>query len=166
MAILALAAHAPKAHGSVLNTYDLARNGVEIVLAGPTQESFRQTALTAQHLTVVPVDCPDPDGLPPEHAAHVYAKQVGRGAAFVCLHGCCLPPVTDPNRLAEVVANARRATTDIDNKKGPGIAPGPFEIAEVMIAVRCSSSRRIRSSAWSGAACPKGTRSRPAGPSD
>ena len=53
------------------------------------------------------VDCPDPDGLPPEHPAHAYAKQAGNGAAFVCLHGRCLPPVMVPNRLAEAVAGAR-----------------------------------------------------------
>ncbi|MFC5422158.1 thioredoxin domain-containing protein [Bosea eneae] len=105
--LLAAAAHAPMAHGSVLNAYDLARNGVEIVLAGPTRESFRQTALALPHLTTMLVDCPDPDGLPPEHPAHAYAKQAGNGAAFVCLHGRCLPPVMEPNRLADAVAGAR-----------------------------------------------------------
>ncbi|MCV9938141.1 thioredoxin domain-containing protein [Boseaceae bacterium BT-24-1] len=105
--ILAAAAHAPMAHGSVLNAYDLARNGVEIVLAGPNREAFRQAVLALPHLTTMLVDCPDPYGLPPEHPAHAYAKQAGTGAAFVCLHGRCLPPVTEPNRLAEVVAVAR-----------------------------------------------------------
>lgn len=105
--ILGAAAHAPMAHGSVLNAYDLARNGVEIVLAGPNREAFRQAALALPHLTTMLVDCPDPYGLPPEHPAHAYTKQAGTGAAFVCLHGRCLPPVTEPNRLAEVVAVAR-----------------------------------------------------------
>jgi uncharacterized protein len=105
--VLAAAAHAPMAHGSVLNAYDLARNGVEIVLAGPTRESFRQTALALPHLTTMLVDCPDPDGLPADHPAHAYARQAGPGAAFVCLHGRCLPPVTEPNQLAEAVAGAR-----------------------------------------------------------
>lgn len=105
--VLAAAAHAPMAHGSVLNAYDLARNGVEIVLAGPTRESFRQTALALPHLTTMLVDCPDPNGLPPEHPAHAYAKQAGNGTAFVCLHGRCLPPVMEPNRLADAVAGAR-----------------------------------------------------------
>lgn len=103
---LAAAGHAPMAHGSILNAYDLARNGVEIVLAGPTRESFRQTALALPHLTTMLVDCPDPDGLPPEHPALAYARHAGEGAAFVCLHGRCLPPVTEPNRLAEAVAGA------------------------------------------------------------
>jgi uncharacterized protein YyaL (SSP411 family) len=104
---LAAAAHAPMAHGSILNAYDLARSGVEVVLAGPTRESFRQTALALPHLTTMLVDCPDPGGLPPEHPAHAYARQAGSGAAFVCLHGRCLPPVTEPNRLAEALASAR-----------------------------------------------------------
>lgn len=105
-AILAAAARAPMAHGSVLNAYDLARNGIEIVLAGPDREAFRQAALALPHLTTMLVDCPDPDGLPREHPAHAYARQAGSGAAFVCRHGRCLPPVTDPNRLAEAVAGA------------------------------------------------------------
>lgn len=105
--ILAAAAHAPMAHGSVLNAYDLARAGVEIVLAGPKRDAFRRAALALPHLTTMLVDCPDPDGLPPEHPAHAYARQAGTGAAFVCLHGRCLPPVTEPNRLAKAVASAR-----------------------------------------------------------
>lgn len=104
--VLAAAAHAPMAHGSVLNAYD-PRNGVEIVLAGPTRESFRRTALALPHLTTIVVDCSDPDGLPPEHPAHAYAKQAGKGAAFICLNGRCLPPVTEPNRLPEAVARVR-----------------------------------------------------------
>lgn len=107
--VLGAAQPAPMAHGSILNAYDLARNGVEIVLAGPTRESFRQTALALPYLTTMLVDCPDPDGLPPEHPAHAYAKQAGKGAAFICLHGRCLPPVTEPNQLAEAVAAARIA---------------------------------------------------------
>lgn len=107
--ILAAAAQAPLAHGSVLNAYDLARNGVEIVLAGPEREAFRKAALERPHLTTMLVDCPDPDGLPPDHPAHAYARQAEAGAAFVCLHGRCLPPVRDPDRLAEAVAQARGA---------------------------------------------------------
>lgn len=105
--VLPAAVHAPMAHGSILNAYDLARSGVDIVLAGPTRESFRQAALALPYLTTMLVDCPDPDGLPPEHPAHAYAKQAGKGAAFICLHGRCLPPVTEPNRLAEAIAGAR-----------------------------------------------------------
>lgn len=104
--VLAAAVHAPMAHGSILNAYDLARNGIEIVLAGPTRESFRQTALALPYPTTMLVDCPDPAGLPADHPAHAYVRQAGTGAAFVCLHGRCLPPVTEPNRLAEAVASA------------------------------------------------------------
>lgn len=105
-AILAAAARAPMAHGSVMNAYDLARNGVEIVLAGPDREAFRQAALALPHLTTMLVNCPDPEGLQPDHPAHAYAKHAGNGAAFICRHGRCLPPITDPNRLAEAVAAA------------------------------------------------------------
>ena len=105
-AILAVAARAPMAHGSVMNAYDLARNGVEIVLAGPGREAFREAALALPHLTTMLVTCPDPDGLQPDHPAHAYAKHARNGAAFICRHGRCLPPITDPNRLAEAVAAA------------------------------------------------------------
>jgi uncharacterized protein YyaL (SSP411 family) len=105
-AILAAAARAPMAHGSVLNAYDLARNGVEIVLAGPDREAFREAALALPHLTAILVDCPDPARLSADHPAHAYARQAGNGAAFVCRQGRCLPPVTEPNRLAGAVAGA------------------------------------------------------------
>jgi hypothetical protein len=58
------------AHGSILNAYDVVRNGVEVILAGLTRESFRQTALPLLHLTMMRVDCPDPDRWPPGKPAH------------------------------------------------------------------------------------------------
>ncbi|WP_248309970.1 thioredoxin domain-containing protein [Bosea sp. WAO] len=105
-AILFAASRAPMVHGSVLNAYDLARNGIEIVLAGLDREAFREAALALPHLTTTLVDCPNPDGLPADHPAHAYARQAGNGAAFICRHGGCLPPVTEPNRLAEAVSAA------------------------------------------------------------
>lgn len=51
-------APAPMAHDTILDAYHLARNGVEIVLVGPTRESFRQTALGLPGLTTMFVDCP------------------------------------------------------------------------------------------------------------
>jgi uncharacterized protein YyaL (SSP411 family) len=104
--ILGAATQAPMAHGSVLNAYDLARNGVEVVLAGSGRARFREAALALPHLATMLVDCPDPDGLPPDHPAHAYARQAGEGAAFICRHGRCLPPVTEPNRLAQAAAEA------------------------------------------------------------
>ncbi|WP_332687228.1 thioredoxin domain-containing protein [Bosea sp. (in: a-proteobacteria)] len=103
--LLAAASRAPMAHGSVLNAYDLARNGVEIVLAGEDRAAFRQAALAMPFLTTMLVDCPDPAGLPGDHPAAAYARQAGKGAAFICRHGRCLPPVTEPNRLAEAIAS-------------------------------------------------------------
>jgi uncharacterized protein YyaL (SSP411 family) len=106
-AALAAAARAPMAHGSVLNAYDLARNAVELVLAGPEREAFRAAALALPYTTTIIVDCPDAAALPSDHPAAAMARQAGRGAAFLCFEGRCLPPVTDPNRLAETLAASR-----------------------------------------------------------
>lgn len=105
--ILTAATHALMAHCSIPNACDLVRNGVEVVLAGLTRESLRQTALPLLHLTMMRLDCPDPDRWPPEHPAHAYAKHAGPGAAFICPHGRCLPAITEPNRLADAVASER-----------------------------------------------------------
>jgi uncharacterized protein YyaL (SSP411 family) len=106
-AALAAAIRAPLAHGSVLNAYDLARHGVEIVLAGPERAAFHAAARRLPHTTVMLIDCPDPESLPANHPAAAMIRQAGQGAAFICFSGRCLPPVTDPNRLARAIAAAR-----------------------------------------------------------
>lgn len=106
-AALAAAARAPMAHGSVLNAYDLARNGMEIVIAGTSREAFREAALRLPYTTAIVIDCPDPEALPSDHPAAAMVSRAGEGAAFVCFACRCLPPVTEPNRLAETVKAAR-----------------------------------------------------------
>jgi uncharacterized protein YyaL (SSP411 family) len=104
---LQAAARAPMAHGSLLNAYDLARNGVEIVLAGPERMAFHQAARSLPYTTTVLVDGPDAASLPPGHPAAAMLRHAGRGAAFICFEGRCLPPVTDPNQLAEAIRAGR-----------------------------------------------------------
>lgn len=106
-AALRAAARAPMAHGSALNAYDLARNGIEIVLAGPSRMVFHQAARSLPYTTTIQIDCPDAASLPSDHPAATMLRYAGRGAAFICFEGRCLPPVTDPNRLAETIAAAR-----------------------------------------------------------
>lgn len=106
-AALTAAARAPMAHASVLNAYDLARNGVEVVIAGARREAFREAALMLPYTTTVLIDCPDTETLPADHPAAAMIERAGEGAAFICFSGRCLPPVTEPNRLAEVVVSAR-----------------------------------------------------------
>ncbi len=106
-AALGAAAHAPMAHGSVLNAWDLARNGVEIVLAGANREAFRQAALALPEPGLLLLDCPDAATLPAGHPAAAMARLAGAGAAFICFSGRCLPPVTDPTRLALALAGMR-----------------------------------------------------------
>ncbi|WP_181832834.1 thioredoxin domain-containing protein [Bosea caraganae] len=106
-AALGAAARAPMAHGSVLNAYDLARNGVEIVVAGTNRDAFRRAALKLPYTTTIVIDCPDPEALPAEHPAAAMVSRAGEGAAFICFSGRCLPPVTEPNRLAEALEAAR-----------------------------------------------------------
>jgi uncharacterized protein YyaL (SSP411 family) len=105
-AALGAAARAPMAHGSILNAYDLARNGAEIVLAGPKREALHAAARRLPYTSVTLVDC-EAGALAPGHPATAMLRHAGEGAAFVCFEGRCLPPVTDPNRLAETIA-ARR----------------------------------------------------------
>ena len=91
----------------MLNAYDLARHGVEIVLAGTgTRGAFTQAARRLPHTTTMLIDCPDPESLPADHPAAAMVRQAGQGAAFICFSGRCLPPVTDPNQLAEAIADA------------------------------------------------------------
>lgn len=106
-AALSAAARAPMAHASVLNAYDLARNGIEIVVAGRNRDAFRTAALALPYTSTIVIDCPDPEALPADHPAVAMVSRAGEGAAFVCLSGRCLPPVTEPNRLAEMVRAAR-----------------------------------------------------------
>jgi len=98
---------APLAHGSVLNAFDLARNCVEILLAGRNREAFHAVARRLPYTIVTLVDCPDADGLSADHPAAAMIRQAGEGAAFICFEGRCLPPVTDANRLAEAIAAGR-----------------------------------------------------------
>ena len=107
IAALAAAERAPMAHGSVLNAYDLARHGVEIVLAGTERARLRQAALALPYTTTMIVDCPDASALPSDHPAASMARLAGSGAAFICFTGRCLPPVTDPNQLQDAVAAGR-----------------------------------------------------------
>ncbi|MGO4669220.1 thioredoxin domain-containing protein [Bosea sp. 2RAB26] len=106
-AALAAAERAPVAHGSVLNAYDLARHGIEIILAGPERERLRAAALALPYTTTMIVDCPDPSALPSDHPAASMARLAGIGAAFICFAGRCLPPVTDPNQLQDAVSAGR-----------------------------------------------------------
>ncbi|MCO5090508.1 thioredoxin domain-containing protein [Bosea sp. (in: a-proteobacteria)] len=101
---LAAAARAPMAHGSVLNACDLARNGVEIVLAGPKREALHAAARRLPYTLVTLVDGEAGEALPADHPAAAMLRQAGEGAAFICFEGRCLPPVTDPNRLAAAIA--------------------------------------------------------------
>ena len=106
-AVLAAAGRSALAHGSSLNAYDLSRNGAEIVLAGPERATFHAAARKLPYTTTILIDCPEPDSLPAGHPAAAMVRQAGQGAAFICFAGRCLPPVTDPNRLAETIAAGR-----------------------------------------------------------
>lgn len=63
------------------------------------------------------------------------------------------------------VASRAFRTTSPPHRSRREISTAANRISSLMVAaVRYSSNRRIPSSAWSGAACPRGTRSRPADP--
>ena len=69
----------------------------------PNHRAARALRFTATIL----VDCPDAAALAPGHPASAMLREAGPSAAFICFEGRCLPPVTDPNRLAEAVAAGR-----------------------------------------------------------
>ncbi len=87
-----------------------------------------------------------------------------------CLRLSAWPLPSARHGAESIGGGARQRTLSLrlnraQRKKAPARCRGPFISLRRRAPIRCSSSRRIRSSAWSGAACPRGTRSRPVGPS-
>ncbi|RTL99048.1 thioredoxin domain-containing protein [Ancylobacter aquaticus] len=108
-ALLPRAAPNLYSHAGLLNALDSRLRAPEIVIVG-SGEAADALADTARRLPRVDITLQrveDPTALPADHPARAKASSLpadGSGAAaFVCAGGVCSLPVTESNRLAEVV---------------------------------------------------------------
>ncbi|MBA1148482.1 thioredoxin domain-containing protein [Ectothiorhodospiraceae bacterium WFHF3C12] len=100
---------APEAHCAVLLALDEMRNGLEqVVCRDPEADALQDAALRyfVPYRVVyrLPAQSPAPTGVAPAASGDTAAGP----RAWLCTAGQCLPPVSDPNALAEQLASARR----------------------------------------------------------
>lgn len=93
----------PAAHAGIFNALDLSLRGLTVVTAGPLRELFTLTALGAPYLNRNVIDLWNSDDLSPDHPARAQLRAAGDGAAFVCAHETCSPPVHDAIALASLL---------------------------------------------------------------
>lgn len=70
---------APLAHGSVLNAFDLTRNGVEVVLVGSARAAFHAAARRLPYTTTLLIDCPHAEGPTGRSPGGSHDPTCGRG---------------------------------------------------------------------------------------
>ena len=90
-------------HAALLNAVDLRLNAAEIVLTGPDHERFAAAALRLPYASRIILRAPSAAALPAGHPAQAKIAAGPASAAFVCVGQTCSLPVTDPDRIAEVV---------------------------------------------------------------
>jgi uncharacterized protein YyaL (SSP411 family) len=100
-------------HMALLNALDLRLRAAEIVVVGgdraPGAIGLKRAAQKLPFLERVVLRARAPGDLPGASAAHrKIAAATSDGAAFVCVGERCSLPVTDPDALAETVANMRQ----------------------------------------------------------
>ena len=101
----------PAVHAALLSGYGLLADPVQVVLMGeaddPSLAELRRTALGAPApdliATTVPPGAEPADG----HPAAGKTMIEGRATAYVCVGRACLPPVTAPDDLADLLAPHR-----------------------------------------------------------
>jgi uncharacterized protein YyaL (SSP411 family) len=91
-------------HAALLNALDLRLNAAEMVLTGPDHARFAEAALRLPYLNRIVLRAPSADALPAGHPARAKAAAGTGSAAFVCVGETCSLPVTEPEKIAEVVA--------------------------------------------------------------
>jgi uncharacterized protein YyaL (SSP411 family) len=96
-------------HAALLNALDLRLNAAEIVLTGPEHERFAKAALKLPFVRRVVLRAPSPDALPKHHPAQAKMAAVAGSAAFVCFGETCSLPLTDPDKIADMVGAMRPA---------------------------------------------------------
>ena len=97
-------------HAALLNALDLRLHSAEIVLTGPDHERFAAAALKLPFPGRIILRASSATALPASHPAQAKIAAGPASAAFVCVGETCSLPVTDPDKIAEVVAAMRPAT--------------------------------------------------------
>jgi len=104
------AAQNPVGHASLLSALALRAEGLQIVIIGKADDSGTKALVSAANAIPDPnrsLLLLDPDeALPPGHPATGKTRIGDAATAFVCRGDTCSLPVTDPNRLKEIVSSA------------------------------------------------------------
>jgi uncharacterized protein len=100
----------PAVHAALLSGYALLADPVQTVLMGaaddPALAALRRTALGAAAPELVVLTVPPGAELAPSHPAAGKCLMNDHATAYVCVGRVCLPPVTAPEQLAELLAPA------------------------------------------------------------
>ena len=105
--VLAGAADSLLQHAELLNALDLRLHAAEIVLTGPEHARFAEAAGKLPYLNRIILRAPDAAALPASHPAQAKIAAGAGSAAFVCVGETCSLPVTDPDKIADVVSAMR-----------------------------------------------------------
>jgi hypothetical protein len=101
----------PAVHAALLSGYALLADPVQAVVMGAVEDpavgQLRQTALGAPAPAPIVLTVPPDAELPQDHPAAGKALIDGRATAYVCVGRVCLPPVTAPEQLTELLTPAR-----------------------------------------------------------
>jgi uncharacterized protein YyaL (SSP411 family) len=111
--VLAAGADNLMQHAELLNALDLRLHAAEIVVTGPEHARFAEAAGKLPYLSRIVLRAPNAGALPANHPAQAKIQAslaAGAGsAAFVCVGETCSLPVTDPDKIADVVSAMRPA---------------------------------------------------------
>ena len=104
--LLPAAAANVMAHTALLNALDVRLRLAEIVVTGtgPRADALLAAAIKLPAATRTILRAPSAAALPEAHPARDKVAAAPEGAAFVCVGQTCSRPVTDPERLADAVA--------------------------------------------------------------
>jgi uncharacterized protein YyaL (SSP411 family) len=94
-------------HAALLNALDLRLHAAEIVVTGPEHERFAAAALKLPFVSRILLRAPSAAALPANHPAQAKIAVGSGSAAFVCVGETCSLPVTDPDRISEMVRAMR-----------------------------------------------------------
>ena len=101
----------PAVHAALLSGYGMLADPVQVVVMGaaddPALAQLRATALGAPAPDVIVLTAPHGVPLAADHPAAGKAPIDGRATAYLCVGRVCLPPVTAPDQLAELLTPAR-----------------------------------------------------------